>query len=89
MIVHQTLHRRQTVRRRGKAGAVETVVIVHCALRDIEMCIRDSFPDELTSEIFEHILNKALNNRMLDTSAIFIDGTHISDLCGSLYLQRD
>lgn len=35
------------------------------------------FPDELTSEIFEHILNKELNNRMMDTSAIFIDGAHI------------
>ena len=35
------------------------------------------FPDELTTEIFEHILNKALNNRMVDPSVIFIDGTHI------------
>ncbi len=35
------------------------------------------FPEELSSEIFEHILNKALNNRMIDPSVIFIDGTHI------------
>jgi transposase len=35
------------------------------------------FPPELTEEIFEHILNKAVNNRMVDPSTIFIDGTHI------------
>lgn len=28
-------------------------------------------------EIFEHILNKAINNRMVDPSVIYIDGTHI------------
>ena len=49
--------------------------IPHFATVSYAFCQR--FPDELTSEIFEHILNKALNNRMLDTSAIFIDGTHI------------
>ena len=31
------------------------------------------FPDELTSEIFEHILNKALNNRMLHQRNFFIE----------------
>ena len=30
-----------------------------------------------TEEIFAHILNKALNNRMVDPSMIFIDGTHL------------
>ncbi len=35
------------------------------------------FPPELTDEIFEHILNKALNNRMVKPEEIFIDGTHI------------
>jgi len=35
------------------------------------------FPEELSSEIFEHILNKALNNRMINPSVIFIDATHI------------
>lgn len=35
------------------------------------------FPEELTQEIFEHILNKALNNRMVDPGVIFIDSTHI------------
>ena len=49
--------------------------IPHFATVSYAFCKR--FPDELTSEIFEHILNKALNNRMLDPSAIFIDGTQI------------
>ncbi len=35
------------------------------------------FPEELTTEIFEYILNKAINNRMVDPSEMFIDGTHI------------
>ena len=52
--------------------------IPHFATVSYAFCKR--FPDELTSEIFEHILNKALNNRMLDPSAIFIDGTHIKKL---------
>ena len=47
------------------------------------------FPDELTSEIFEHILNKALNNRMLDTSAIFIDGTHIKASANKKKYQKE
>ena len=47
------------------------------------------FCDELTSEIFEHILNKALNNRMLDTSAIFIDGTHIKASANKKKFQKE
>lgn len=35
------------------------------------------FPDELAREIFEHILKKSPNNRMVDPCSIFIDGTHI------------
>ncbi len=31
------------------------------------------FPEALTGEIFEHILNKAFNNRTIDPSTIFID----------------
>ena len=31
------------------------------------------FPEALTGEIFEHILYKAFNNRMIDLSTIFID----------------
>ena len=49
--------------------------IPHFATVSYAFCKR--FPEELSSEIFEHILNKALNNRMVDPSAIFIDGTHI------------
>ena len=46
-------------------------------------------PDELTSEIFEHILNKALNNKMLDPSAIFIDGTHIKASANKKKFQKE
>ena len=49
--------------------------IPHFATVSYAFCKR--FPEELTQEIFEHILNKALNNRMVDPSTIFIDGTHI------------
>ena len=49
--------------------------IPHFATVSYAFCKR--FPEELSSEIFEYILNKALNNRMVDPSAIFIDGTHI------------
>ena len=38
--------------------------IPHFATVSYAFCKR--FPDELTTEIFEHILNKALNNRMVD-----------------------
>lgn len=49
--------------------------IPHFATVSYAFCKR--FPAELATEIFEHILNKALNNRMVDPSVIFIDGTHI------------
>ena len=49
--------------------------IPHFATVSYAFCKR--FPPELTEEIFAHILNKALNNRMVDPSEIFIDGTHI------------
>ena len=49
--------------------------IPHFATVSYAFCKR--FPPELAAEIFEHILNKAINNRMIDTSAVFIDGTHI------------
>ena len=47
------------------------------------------FPAELSEEIFEHILNKALNNRMVDPSAIFIDGTHIKASANKKKFQRE
>jgi hypothetical protein len=46
------------------------------------------FPPELSEEIFEHILNKALNNRMVDPSAIFIDGTHIKASANKKKFQK-
>ena len=47
----------------------------HFATVSYAFCRR--FPEKLAVEIFEHILNKALNNRMVDSSMVFIDGTHI------------
>ena len=61
--------------------------IPHFATVSYAFCQR--FPDELASEIFEHILNKALNNRMLDTSAIFIDGTHIKASANKKKFQKE
>ena len=61
--------------------------IPHFATVSYAFCRR--FPDELTSEIFEHILNKALNNRMLDSSAIFIDGTHIKASANKKKFQKE
>ena len=54
-------------------GLLDT--IPHFATVSYAFCKR--FPTELTEEIFAHILNKALNNRMLDPTMIFMDGTHI------------
>ncbi len=49
--------------------------VPHFATVSYAFCKR--FPPELSEEIFAHILNKAINNRMVDTKTIFIDGTHI------------
>ena len=49
--------------------------IPHFSTVSYAFCHR--FPEDLTMEIFEHILNKALNNRMVDPRTVFIDGTHI------------
>ena len=61
--------------------------IPHFAMVSYAFCKR--FPEELTSEIFEHILNKASNNRMPDTSAIFIDGTHIKASANKKKFQKE
>lgn len=60
--------------------------IPHFATVSYAFCKR--FPDELTQEIFEHILNKALNNRMVDPSIIFIDGTHIKASANKKKFQK-
>ena len=61
--------------------------IPHFATVSYAFCKR--FPDELTTEIFEHILNKALNNKMLDTSAVFIDSTHIKASANKKKFQKE
>ena len=47
------------------------------------------FPEELSREIFEHILNKALNNRMVDPNIIFIDGTNIKASANKKKFQKE
>ncbi|MCD7817512.1 MAG: transposase [Lachnospiraceae bacterium] len=47
------------------------------------------FPPEQATEILEHILNKALNLRMVDPSVVFIDGTHIKALANKKKFQKE
>ena len=61
--------------------------IPHFATVSYAFCKR--FPEELTQEIFEHILNKALNNRMVEPSTIFIDGTHIKASANKKKYQKE
>ena len=61
--------------------------IPHFATISYAFCKR--FPEELATEIFEHILNKALNNRMVDPSVIYIDGTHIKASANKKKLQKE
>lgn len=61
--------------------------IPHFATVSYAFCKR--FPEELTEEIFEHILNKALNNRMVDPGIIFIDGTHIKASANKKKFQKE
>ena len=59
----------------------------HFATVSYAFCRR--FPEELAAEIFEHILNKALNNHMVDSSVIFIDGTHIKASANKKKYQKE
>ena len=61
--------------------------IPHFATVSYAFCNR--FPPELTTEILEHILNKALNNRMIDLGIIFIDGTHIKASANKKKFQKE
>ena len=61
--------------------------IPHFATVSYAFCKR--FSPELSEEIFAHILNKALNNRMVDPSMIFIDGTHIKASANKKKLQKE
>lgn len=61
--------------------------IPHFATVSYAFCKR--FPSELPAEIFEHILNKAINNRAVDPSAVFIDGTHIKASANKKKFQKE
>ena len=61
--------------------------IPHFATVSYAFCNR--FPEELSQEIFEHILNKALNNKMVDPSIVFIDGTHIKASANKKKYQKE
>lgn len=61
--------------------------IPHFATVSYAFCKR--FPAELSEEIFSHILNKAINNRMVDASVIFIDGTQIKASANKKKSQKE
>ena len=61
--------------------------IPHFATVSYAFCKR--FPPELAEEIFEHILNKAINNKMIDPSVVFIDGTHIKASANKKKYQKE
>ena len=61
--------------------------IPHFATVSYAFCKR--FPPELSEEIFAHILNKALNDRMVEPSEIFIDGTHIKASANKKKYQKE
>lgn len=60
--------------------------IPHFATVSHAFCKR--FLEELAQEIFEHILNKVLNNRMVDPGTVFIDGTHIKASANKKKFQK-
>ena len=61
--------------------------IPHFATVSYAFCNR--FPPELSEEIFGHILNKALNNRMIEPKMVFIDGTHIKASANKKKFQKE
>ena len=61
--------------------------IPHFATVSYAFCKR--FPAQLSEEIFEHILNKALNNRMVDPRVVYIDGTHIKASANKKKFQKE
>lgn len=60
--------------------------IPHFATVSYAFCKR--FPEELSREIFEHILGKAINERMVDASIIFVDATHIKASANKKKFQK-
>ena len=61
--------------------------IPHFATVSYAFCQR--FPEELTQEIFAHILNKMINHRMLDPGAVFLDSTHIKASANKKKFQKE
>lgn len=61
--------------------------IPHFATVSYAFCKR--FPAELSEEIFGYILNKAINNKMVDPSIIFIDGTQIKASANKKKSQKE
>lgn len=61
--------------------------IPHFATVSYAFCNR--FPPDLSVEIFDHILNKALNNRMVDHSVVFIDSTYIKASANKKKFQKE
>jgi len=61
--------------------------IPHFATVSYAFCKR--FPAELGEEVFGHVLNKAINNRMVDPSIIFIDGTQIKASANKKKSQKE
>lgn len=61
--------------------------IPHFATVSYAFCKR--FPAELSEEIFDHILNKLINNRMVEPSMVFIDGTHIKASANKKKQQKE
>ena len=59
----------------------------HFATVSYAFCKR--FSPEVSEEIFAHILNKALNHRMVYPSMIFIDGTHIQATANKKKFQKE
>lgn len=61
--------------------------IPHFATVSYAFCKR--FPEELSEEIFDHILNKMINNHMVDASMVFIDGTYIKASANKKKQQKE
>lgn len=61
--------------------------IPHFATVSYAFCNR--FPAEVVQQIFEHILNKAVNLRAIDPSKVFIDGTHIKASANKKKYQKE
>lgn len=55
----------------------------------VSYAFRRRFPPELSEEIFAHILNKALNNKVVEPSMAFIDGTHIKASANKKKFQKE